>query len=242
VAASPGASFSFGLGLPHLQVADTLVRLGHPLRWAGVGGGLALGGELRGADGLHRAALGLPLALVHDRFGHAGVGLSLQLGYAYLHRVAALGEGAALLVGAQAQGQVALQYYLDWDEEHAYWLSTYDVGPAAALTWRPAPAHRLAAQVSLPLLGLVSRPPELRTNKIDPLTHPGALLALAHQGLSPATLDRHAAVQAEVSWGLALSPHWGLRAAYSLQYRQARLPRPVTLLAQGLQVEVSRAL
>jgi hypothetical protein len=235
---APGTALSAGLGLPYLQVRDDGLR---PLRWGGPGGALHLGWQSAG-EAVHRVTLDLPVAFLQTRYAHEGLALTPRLAYSYLRPVASLGNAGALWVGGQLQGQLALHYFEQWDEEHLYWLTSYDAAARAAWALPLGPAHQLSAAVAVPLVALISRPPATRDNKIDDLKNPGAWLSMAHQGLSPAFAPEHLAVQAELTYTRALSASWHAQAAYDFQFRRTREPRPAALLGHHLQLRLVHAL
>ncbi len=231
---TPGTALSVGLGLPYLQARDDVLR---PLRWGGPGGSLRLGWQHAG-DAVHRVALDVPIAFLQTRYAHEGLALTPRLAYSYLRPVASLGKAGALWVGGQLQGQLALHYFEQWDEEHLYWLTTYDAALHAAWALPLGASHQMSARLSVPLVTLVSRPPATRDNKIDDLKNPGAWLTTSHQGLRPALPPEHLAVQAELAYTRARSAAWHAQAAYDFQFRREREPRPVALLGHHLQLRL----
>lgn len=235
--ADPGADaaagpnrIAFGLGAPHLQLRDELTRA---FRWDGFGGLVTLGYERRSPSLRHAAGLELPAAWVTNRYDAGAAALALRLDYTLLLPVVELG-GGRLWAGGRYRWDHALQYYVDWDEEHLYWLAAHELGPAALWERPLARSHALRASLSLPLIALASRPPAERTNKIDDLKSIGFLLGRPHEDMSFTSLHEYVSVEAAIGWDWTFSDSWLLQATWALRYRRHAAPKPVELLENSL--------
>jgi len=220
----------FGLGVPHVQIREELTRR---FRWDGFGGLLALGYEHRGAGMRHAASLELPAAWVTNRYDAGGAALALRLDYTLLVPVAEL-AGGRLWAGGRYRWDHALQYFADWDEEHLYWLSAHELGPAVAWELAVAPTQSLRASLSLPVVALASRPPAERTNKIDDLKSVGFLLGRPHEDMSLTSLHEYVSVEGAVAWTWSFSETWLLQASWVMRYRRHAAPLAVQLLENAL--------
>ena len=240
-ASSPSADddrpdrIAFGLGVPHVQIREELTRR---FRWDGFGGLLALGYEHRGEEMRHVAAIELPVAWVTNRYGAGAAALALRLDYTLLVPVAELG-GGRLWAGGRYRWDHALQYYADWDEEHLYWLSAHELGPAVAWELPVAPFQTLRASLSLPVLALASRPPAERTNKIDDLKSVGFHLGRPHEDMAFTSLHEYVSAEAALAWAWSFSESWLIQAAWVSRYRRHASPVPVQLLENVLVTSVA---
>ncbi|HEY0839269.1 MAG TPA: hypothetical protein VGD74_03715, partial [Vulgatibacter sp.] len=138
----------FGLGLPHVQIREELLRR---FRWDGFGGLLALGYEHRTPAIRHEVGLEVPAAYVTNRYGAGAAAIALRLDYTLLVFAGDLWGGRAF-VGGRYRWEHANQYYMDWDEEHLYWLNAHELGPVAAWEVELARSHTLRAALSVPVV------------------------------------------------------------------------------------------
>jgi hypothetical protein len=228
---SPRHFVEGGLGAGFFQISDDLVR---GLRWQGPS--LELAAEYRYASEVdrHEGFFRLGMGYLHDRYDDAAVSLYHHMGYGFTHRAVRWGVGGTLFLGGQVREDVDLQYYIDWDEEHAYWLSSYGLAAAARYELQVAPRHGFEATLAVPVLGWVGRPPEARYYKADNLKDLGWLVEKPFAGLSFAGVDKYQAVHLGLAWVLHPGRGWSLRLAYLLDYRRASFPRPVQVLVSNL--------
>jgi hypothetical protein len=237
--ATVGARIGAGLSALHTQVSDELVR---GLRWSGPGAALALSFERLGPRASQEVELALGLAYLENRYEHAGANLSLGAEWRWLHRAGAARPSGALRVGAFIRLALEEQVYVDWDEEHLYWLGAYEAGPAVAWELPPLRGHHLAASATLPLLALATRPPETRYVKVDPFENPTTYLSMPHARLRPAAFPRWIAPALRASWLSPARGAWRMRATWTATYRAYDLPREVRQLSHALAVIAVREL
>jgi hypothetical protein len=105
-----------GLGPGLYQIADDIAR---GLRWRGPS--VEIDGAFRFATPTDRqeAFLRIGAAYLEDRYDHAAVAVSHHMGYGFSRWVRGAGRWGTVFLGGQAREDVDLQYYMDWDEEHA---------------------------------------------------------------------------------------------------------------------------
>lgn len=108
-----------------------------------------------------------------DRDGNQGVAFDHALDAEYLFPLA---QGSALLhaLGPALGWDTDIAAIVSWDNAHAYWIASRWLGAgwrAVTPAWATGYQWRFAAE--LPLIALLSRPPEYRRNKQDAMTHPG---------------------------------------------------------------------
>lgn len=219
-----------GLGPGLYQTSDSIVR---GLRWQGPS--LDLGVDYRYATPTdrHEVLLRMGGAYLENRYGHAAAAISHHLGYGFSRRVLQAGPWGTLFVGGQVREDVDLHYFIDWDEEHAYWLSSYGLATAARYE-RWGEKHGFEVTLAIPMVGWVGRPPEFRHYKADNLVSAGWIVEKPFQGLRFASLDQYQAVHMGAAYTLHPGRGWSLRLAYLLDYRRASFPRPVQVLVNTL--------
>ena len=220
-----------GLGPGVYQSSDDIVR---GLRWRGPSVELDASFRYATPTDRHEAFLRIGAAYLEDRYGHAAVSASHHLGYGFSRRVLRAGRWGTLFLGGQVREDVDLQYYIDWDEEHAYWLSSYGLAAAARYEVQVAPGHGFEVSLAVPVLGWVGRPSEFHYYKADDLKSAGWIVEKPFEGLSFASLDKYQAAHLGVGYTLHPGRGWSLRLAYLLDYRRASFPRPAQILVNTL--------
>lgn len=230
-------AFDYGLRPELIQIRDDTLR---PLRWTGGTLGLVLGLDVYRASGRHRADVDLAFGPVFNRYGHVGVVFEQGLHYAYVHRVAQ-GRPFDVLVGGAYRYHSLDAVYADWDDSFMYWFTMHTLAPAVAFEARPSPLSDVLVSIELPLVGIVSRPPEERIYKVDPMNQPWRWFELTHQDselAGPTDLFAPTLSAAYVKrWG----PHFGLRLAAEAYYRHYLDPKPFHALAERVSVELRHA-
>lgn len=220
-AAAADHDLSLGLGAVHQQLREELIR---PLRWDGPGGVLEVRWGILGGDHRIETGLRLPLAIVENRYGHGAAATGFRLGSRITWASAALANGT-LSLGGGLQGEEALFYSWDWDEEHLYWLTSWSLGPVASWERPLGPRQSLNLSLFVPIAALVSRPPRERFEKIDDLTNVGFYFAKPHSNLEFTSLHEYRSLEARLSWAWAFSESWDL--VVGLEWAWTRYTEPV---------------
>jgi len=224
-----------GLGAGNLQLNDELVR---GLRWNGFGGELKLFFDRQAGEDLWRANLRLPVALVKNRYGHQGLSWDVQADAGWAHRLATAGD-VEVSLGARLRWDLSVAYYVDFDEEHLYWLNSYEVSPLVVVGWRLTPTQRLGAELDAAVVTLASRPPEHRYYKIDKLTHPSFFFTKTHEAMRLTGLSDHLAARLRLVHEARLSERVSLKTVYALDYAWHADPRPVQVLMHSISTGVA---
>ena len=223
--------FGYGVTLSAVQSRDDLLA---PLRWRGTGFGLRASWDWGGNDRRHVAALGIPIAILSNRFGHRGYAFSPALTYGFLTRVVRNEDTAAGWLGGRMRLDMFNAFYESWDDEHLYWITAYSLGPTSAWRgrFRGTPAW---APLDIPLLAAVARPPEPRLNQIDRLTKLSGHLVDPHKNARVAAFPDYAAVHASV--GLVLRAGGSsFTVSYMLDWSRYALPARVAVLSQSVSI------
>jgi hypothetical protein len=206
-----------------------------PLRWGGPGFGIkAEWGRGRGRAGGHLRAL-IPVNYVQNRYGHPGASIGWQFSYRYLVETEATPCGGRLSLGGQIRRDVYHGVYFSWDDEHDYWLASYSLGPA--LGWRRGGDRRtrLAAELDVPLLALVSRPPLNYLNKKDPMMVPSFYFSAIQRDKAFATPPEYLALHA----GFLVEQNLGgsaIALLYDLDLVRYAGPEPVITVAHRFSI------
>lgn len=225
-AAARGTHFRYGLALGYDQARDDLLL---PMAWAGLGVGLRTAMERVGARTRHTFSLQLPASLLQNRFGHKALALGAEASYT-VDRAVGRAAGGVLALGGQVKWDLHDGFYASWDEEHAYWLTAYSLGPRVAWRRVPGSGSGLSAELDLPLIAAVARPPATRLLKTDPLTHVAFHLFDTSRNPVLTGFPRYTAAHL----GLAWTRPWGggrLVLSYDLELNTYSQPARVTTLS-----------
>jgi hypothetical protein len=233
----PRVTHRTGLALAglHCQVRDDIVS---PLRWDGIGGSLEFFRDRLSESSRGQLSLKLPLALLTNRYEHRAAAPGLEFGYGRLYRVSWFAGSGATFTGAVLQGNMDLQYYVDWDEEHLYWITTYDLAATTQHEIRIRRHQQLVFRIAIPPVALVSRPPRRRFNKVDDFKHLGFWFRKPNEGLHLTSISRYLSVTSSARYLFTLNDSWKLGAVYELGYRRFSRPEPIRMLTHSLSVRI----
>jgi len=141
----------------HYQVKDELIV---PIRWDGVGGSLGFSYLTSTKDMDQEIEFLLPVSFLTNRYDHNAYAWEVFLGYIRLYRIDPSFWGGTLYLGGQIRWNANCEFYADWDDSHLYWLNLYDLSPALKWSKDYDLKNRLSVTIQIPLLALISRPPE----------------------------------------------------------------------------------
>jgi len=226
------------LGLTVLETNDELVR---GLRWLGLGGELRFFFRRESGASRHFGNLRFPVGLVVNRYDHAGLAWDAQLDYGHARVVGLVAGKVELAAGARVRWDWALQYYVDFDEEHLYWMNAYELGPLVAARWPLGAGRALVGELDSPVVAAVSRPPTHRYYKVDRLTHPTFLVTKTHEDLRLTSVHEHQGARLRLGYRHALGPRSVLEVRYALDFTRESEPRRFLLLMHNLSAGVARA-
>ena len=207
-----GHRLGFGAGLLATSLRDEGLN---PTRFSGIGAAIELGWWHETARLAQAAQLRLLFSdRLSNRFDPLPTGLLVnpRLGYSFRWKFAFPAAGLTLLAGGGVRSDIQLSYFPLWDDSHAYWISAYELRAEGGASWKRG-RHRLSADIGLPLMALVSRPPSYRTYKVD---NPDHIFSLVHQGPALTSLHEHLTVDLRLGWSFPLSSRWTQTLAYEL--------------------------
>jgi hypothetical protein len=233
------ARIGFALGVSQVAVRDDIVC---PLRWDGPGVRIGIAYDRLGRVDRHRVDFVLPVGFLTDRYGHRTAAGSFRLSYSYLREAATFGRHGALYAGALVGGNMDLEVYAEWDDEHLYWIIAYDLAAAGQYELRVSDRHELTLGLALPLVSLVSRPPLHRYYKTDHLDNFGFYFSKSHENLRVVSLDKHLALAGSIRHRFAVSEYWGLGIEYEFYYRRYTRPETIRMASHSISLRVSHDL
>lgn len=224
--------FGYGLMVAHDQARDDLLI---PLRWSGPSVGLRLQWDLAAASSRHSVKALIPASFYENRFGHDGYGLGIEIAYSYMRDARKDFHHGRLFFGGQVKWDVHHGYYESWDEEHIYWFGAYSLGPR--FTWNRQRGNNthFAAELDVPLIALVSRPPLERLNKADSRTKPSFYFTAPNRDIAFAGPLDYTALHG----GVSVARRWGKSSivfAYDLELATYDEPARVVTLSNRFSI------
>lgn len=226
---SVGPHFVYGVVAAYDQARDDLLI---PLRWMGPAAGLRLGFDFTGAQQGHSVSLLPIVSFLENRFGHSGHAAGIELAYTFGRTVTRSPHLGTLLLGARAKWDLFDGFYESWDDEHIYWLNTYSLGPRIA--WRQAdPGTGWSAELDIPVVAFVARPPANRLSKTENLTSFWFHLTEPQKRLVLTGFPKYLAVHTGLSYATRLGgAHIVL--SYDLELSSYDSPARITTLSHRL--------
>lgn len=84
----------------------------------------------------------------------------ISAGYRYLFNMNSRLRWLNIRIGPIARADINISYFDNWDSNHYYWLTAYTLGTAVRLEHFTGSGNVLQFDFNMPLISLVSRPPE----------------------------------------------------------------------------------
>jgi hypothetical protein len=156
----PGsAGFGFTLALTEYQIRDAVLN---PIRHRGTSLSLELFRRGGGKEVRHRLGVSVLFDPLGDRYttGRSSTLVRLEVDLRLGRKVTEIGAGTSVFVGGRAGWSTHFEFHEQWDQQHVYWLTAAEVGPVVALERRLGGGRSIQADAAMPVLALVSRPPE----------------------------------------------------------------------------------
>jgi hypothetical protein len=226
------------LGVVNLQINDEIVR---GLRWNGLGGEFKIFLDHDDGESLHLANIRFPLAYLQNRYGHGGAAWDAQVDYGYARRVGSIKGVADFSLGVRLRWDWQVSYYFDFDEEHLYWMTSYEIGPLAVWRWDMTPRHAIVGEADFAAIALVSRPPEHRYYKIDKMTKASYFFEKTHEDIRMASVLDHSTAHVRLFHVFRAGKRVAVKTGYSLDYAYDPEPRPIRVLAHSISTGVAYA-
>lgn len=220
-----------GIAGLHYQVKDQLIA---PLRWDGMGCGLRLSYLASSPTLEHEFDLLLPLSFLSDRYDHKGYAFEASVGYSGLCLVHPSVLGGNLYLGGQVRWNANCQFYADWDDSHLYWLNVYDVGGALKWSRDYDSDQHVSIAMQIPLLALVSRPPDHQYIDQAPLQRPAYYFEALHQDLKMTSVNEYVSFGLKADYARQVSSGTILGATWSFHYKSCKFPQRISIISNTL--------
>jgi hypothetical protein len=150
----------------------------------------------------------------------------------YARKALQVAERVAVFLGGTAGWNTRFAFYENWDQGHAYWLTSSQLGVGATLVRSMANGNVLQLDLDAPVLALVSRPPaRFEYKEVNPSL--SWVLKNIHQDSRLTSVHEYTELKATVAYGRAL---WGRRIFWQTTFVSARLPesRPFVSMSHKL--------
>lgn len=195
----PGsAGFGFTLAITEYQIRDAVLN---PVRHRGTSVSLELFRRGGGEDARHRLGVSVLVDPLGDRYttGRTSTLVHLAVDFRLARKVADVGPGTSVFVGGSAGWGTHFAFHEQWDEQHAYWLTASEVGPTVTVERRLGGGRYIQLDAGMPVLALVSRPPE-RFEYREVNHGLGWMLGEIHSASRLATPGEHLALKGGVTY------------------------------------------
>jgi hypothetical protein len=215
----------------HCQAKDQLVA---PLRWDGIGCGLRLSYLAISPTLEHEIDLLLPISFLSNRYDHKGYAFEVSVGYSRLWLIHPSVAGGSLYLGGQVRWNANCQFYADWDDSHLYWLGVYDMSPA--LKWRKDynTKQQLSITIQVPLLALVSRPPDHQYIDQVPLQRLSYYFESLHKHLKMTSVNEYFSLGLKADFTTQIGERTILGATWSFKYMTCKFPQRISIISNTL--------
>jgi hypothetical protein len=210
-----------------------------PLNYRGSGTRIGLGFARNTKNG-DRWHTGLGFGLTSLKSGIAGQfpvdRYLLDLSVGYLKGMAGNNEDRQNYLGGNFRSYVDISL---WDGTEAitfYGLHAFEI--AGQTAWKAGEKHQFTAEASLPVFGLLSRPPHSGWDKFigDNSENIPKIITRGEW----TTIGNFFGLRAGLGWDYQMGEHWALGARYDLAYYAAKNPAPVRMLNNSFSVRAVR--
>ncbi len=146
---------------------DLLVPLGFN------GPAVFLGGiyEQQSGKNLVHIRLRLGLGVLENRFSHRAWALMPDIRMSWVREIMAHHKYGEFHGGVSLPLQMNNLFFESWDDAHLYWLTAHSIAGAFQWDKEVTTKNHASVRIEVPFLSWVSRPPDYRHTKQDPLNH-----------------------------------------------------------------------
>lgn len=157
--------FGIALGLTEYQVSDKVLN---NIRHRGIFPSLGFSYEWLGEVTRQRIELYLIFNMLKSRYDpdHNTFIINPSLNYRYVRKVKDITPNLDLLIGGKTGLYSHQAYFGNWDDSHIYWLTYYYIGFDGMVTYQKSEESSFDLEINIPIISLVSRPPERFLYKI----------------------------------------------------------------------------
>jgi hypothetical protein len=115
--------------------------------------------------------LHVSVAFLENRFSHKAYALAVDLRPSWTKMLWDGGDVSQIWCGLALPMQMRNLFMDSWDDAHLYWLTTHSLAVVGEYHTRLPRLGYSVIRMELPIIGLVSRPPDYRHQKQEPLNH-----------------------------------------------------------------------
>jgi hypothetical protein len=154
-----GRDIGLSLGAAEYQVRENVLnRIRH--RGALISGGFFI--ESTGEISRQKFEFYLVFSKLKSRYDpdKSSFAVNPSLHYRYARKIKNINPAVTLFVGGVLGLDMHHEWFDNWDDSHLYWLTSYYLGGDGILTYRRSDTSSFVLEVYMPLLALISRPPE----------------------------------------------------------------------------------
>ncbi|MDH4241249.1 MAG: hypothetical protein OEW48_16955 [Phycisphaerae bacterium] len=132
-----------------------------------------LGGQysVRTARNSLQIRLCISAAPLKNRFSHEAYSTTLELRPSWTRMVWSNGHSRQFWGGIALPLQMRNLFLASWDDAHLYWLTTHSLAVVGEYHTSLPRLGYTVIRLDLPIIGLVSRPPDYRYRQQEPLNH-----------------------------------------------------------------------
>lgn len=226
--------FGVTLGIALYQSRDQVlssIRHSGPSISAGV---FLQGGS---SSSMYNLGLAFGFAPLKDRYSpdRSSILFHPTIEFRYARKAVQVAERSALFLGGTVGWNTRFSFYENWDQGHAYWLTSSHVGLGATLVHSLDNGKALQLDLDAPVLALVSRPPErFEYKEVNPSL--AWMLGEIHRDTRLTSMHEHTELKATVGFGGTRGGLLHRRVFWQSTFVSTRLPqsRPFTALSHKL--------
>lgn len=194
----PSARYGFDVGIAFVQAREEVLNT---LRHQGPSIFLGFFREGWSGAAAHRLAVSFGFTPLTDRYSPDRSSLLFHpaVEFRYARKAFRVSEDLAVFLGGSVGWSTRFSFYENWDQAHAYWLTSSQLGFAATLLRELERGKSLRLELDTPLLALVSRPPErFEYKEVKPDF--GWVLDEIHRDPRLTSIHEHTAVRARLAY------------------------------------------
>lgn len=204
-------------------------------------GGLRIGlgyGKTTESGHLLSAELGLGFTQLKTRASdyHTTDRYLIDFSFGYLRAVGPFDDDRRIRFGGKYRSYVDISLFEGAEAVTFFALHAFELAGEAA--WRTGARHRLRASGSLPVFGLLVRPPYTGWDKFI-TDNDAALFRILTRG-KWTSLNDFTGLRASVGWAYQLNDRWTMEAGYGLSYYSTPLLDPVRILNNQFTLTATR--
>jgi hypothetical protein len=231
-------NFGIALGINEYQVKETVLN---NIRHRGLSPttlGLSL--DISSAKALQRYEVFLMLNLLASRYNPSRTSyvLSSSIRYRLLKKSPGTGAHFSYSLGGGIGGDHELVYFSKWDDCRTYWLTSYYITMDGLLDRELSKESSCWLEASIPVVALVSRPPDRFLDKMGRPDLAG-LLGEIHDNMRITSLHEHFSGKVKLGYTVRKSTgsRWDL--FWQIKYARSSMPysRTIDILTHAVAIQ-----